>query len=110
MTPVMHYCIVFRVYVLGMSHLYVVTVAALWMLRVRLRPYVRQIWMPTLHFHFGCKDGHMPEERERLPITLVRRAALHYGCVVLHELRYTHPHTQLAVRGISNALLLPGLI
>lgn len=23
----------------------------------------------------------------------MRRAALHYGYVVLHELRYTHPHT-----------------
>lgn len=94
MTPVMHYCIVFRVYVLWMSLLYAVTVAALWMLRVRLRPYVRQIWMPTLHFHFGCKVGLMSEERERLQVALVRRGALHYGCVVPHELRYTHPHRQ----------------
>lgn len=69
-----------------------------------------KIWMPTLHFHFGCKVGHVSEERERLQFALVRRAALHYGCVVLHELRYTHPHRQLAVRGVSNALLLPGLI
>lgn len=35
----------------------------------------------------------MSEERERLQFALVRHAALHYGCVVLHELRYTHALT-----------------
>lgn len=87
----MHHCLVFRVHVLWMSCLYVVRVAALWMLRVQLLAYVGQIWMQTLHFHFGCKVERPPEEQQRLQFAQVRPATLHYGCMVLRGMRYAHP-------------------
>lgn len=73
--------LVFKVNVLWISRLYVVRVAALWMLPVQLGPHVRQILMQTLHLHFGCKDEHMPKEQQRLWFALVKRAALDYGPV-----------------------------
>lgn len=57
-------CLVFKVHVLCMSCLSVVRVTALWMVQVQLRPYVWQILMQTLRFHFGCKVAHMPKEQD----------------------------------------------
>lgn len=68
--------LVFKVHVLWISCLYVVRVAALWMLQVQLGPHVRQMLMQTFPLHFGCKDEHMPKEQQRLRFALVKRVVL----------------------------------
>lgn len=107
MTPIMHHCLVFRVHVLWMSGLYVVRVAALWMLRVQLRPYVRQIWMQTLHFHFGCKVERPPEEQQEAPVCSSEACN---SALWMHGPAWDALRTSSATRGVSNALLLHGLI